>query len=244
MGKSMWKIVEEHGPLVEALPFSENEYERRLRSLRNAMRLRGLDAFITFTPENIYYITGHDSPGYYFYEASIVTTDERPVNILRTIEATVTHWRSWSRRAFAYQDRDDPVEVTIALFDQLGVLSKNIGMESESFFVTPKTHAALKSAIGQYGGKVHDAQLIEPLRVVKSGEELEYVRRGARVAECAMRAAIDASAAGVSENYIAGAMWQAMASAGGQYAGLPPFITSGKRTSLCHATWAGRSVEP
>lgn len=27
---------------------------------------------------------------------------------------------------------------------------------------------------------------------------------------------------------------------GSEYAGLPPFVTSGPRTSLCHATWSGR----
>ena len=68
------------------------------------------------------------------------------------------------------------------------------------------------------------------------------MRRAARIVEKAMSAAIDASGNGVNENVIAGEMWKALASAGGEYTGLPPFVTSGPRSSLCHATWGGRTV--
>jgi Xaa-Pro dipeptidase len=84
---------------------------------------------------------------------------------------------------------------------------------------------------------------VEPLRLIKSQAELSYIRQAARVVEKAMRAAINASSEGATEDTVAGAMWQATASAGGEYAGLPPFITSGPRSSLCHATWAGRRYE-
>ena len=236
-------INEGRGPVIGQLPFPNAEYERRLASLRKSMARQDLSAFISFTPENIYYLTGHDSPGYYFYQACVVTHEGLPVNVLRRIETTNTIWHSWSRRVVGYEDRQDPVAATLALLDELAVSGKRIGMEAESFFVTPKRYEALRAGIEQRSGSVVDTQLVELLRLIKSQSELAYIRRGARVVEKAMRAAIAASSEGATEDTVAGAMWQAMASAGGEYAGLPPFITSGPRSSLCHATWAGRRYE-
>lgn len=237
-------VREGTGPLVEPLPFSEMEYERRLRGLHAAMDEAGLDAFISFTPENMYYLTGNDSPGYYFYLACVVARDAAPVNVLRRVESTNTLWRSWSRRVVIYGDRDDPVEATLTLLDDIGVAGKRVGVEAESFFVTPKRYRELRAGIEKRGGAVLDAQIVEPLRLIKSDEELNYIRKAARIVETAMQASIDASRAGVTEDEVAGAMWQAMVSAGGEYAGLPPFIATGPRSSLCHATWAGRTLIP
>jgi Xaa-Pro dipeptidase len=83
---------------------------------------------------------------------------------------------------------------------------------------------------------------VEQLRVIKSEAELRYIREGARVVEQAMQAAIDATAVGHTEDFVASQMLQRMAACGGEYAGLPPFITSGPRSSLCHATWGGRTL--
>jgi Xaa-Pro dipeptidase len=211
--------------------------------LRKSMVDNGIDYFLSFTPENMYYITGHDSPGYYFYQACLISHTELPINILRRIETTNTLWNSWSRRAVGYEDRDDPVEATLATFDILNVTGKCIGVEADSFFVTPRRYQRIVDGIAQRGGKVAQIGLIEELRLIKSAEEVAYIREGARIVEIAMRAAIGASAEGVSENDVAGAMWKALVSAGGEYAGLPPFIVSGPRSSLCHATWGGRRLE-
>ena len=238
-----FEIQEAEGPLVEPLPFSEEEYARRLAGLRAAMAREGVDVFVSFTPENLYYLTGNDSPGYYFYLACVVTQDGPPVNVLRRIEAPNTLWRSWSRRVVAKGDRDDPVEATLSLLDRIGIAGKRIGLEAESFFVTPKRYRQLVAGIEQRGGTVVEAQLIEPLRLIKSGEEIAYIRQAARIVERSMQAAIDASREGVTENDVAAATWAAMAGAGGEYAGLPPFIVTGPRSSLAHATWAGRRLE-
>ncbi len=69
---------------------SDAEFQRRLDNTRRAMVARDLAAFISFTPENIYYLTAHDTPGYYFYQATVVTPNRRPINVLRRIETTNT----------------------------------------------------------------------------------------------------------------------------------------------------------
>ncbi len=242
METSRGRIEEGTGPLVGTLPFSETEFRRRMDNTRRAMAARDLAAFISFTPENIYYLTGHDTPGYYFYQACVVTPERPPINVLRRIETTNTLGRTWSRLAVGYEDRQDPVEATLGLLHELGVSGRMVGAEADAWFVSPKRYLQLQQGVEKAGGRFVDAsRLIEEQRVIKSDEELAHIRTGARAAEAAMRVAIGASRAGTTENEVAGAMSAELIRAGGEYAGLPPFITSGPRTSLCHSTWAGRT---
>ena len=238
------KIQEGSGPLVDRLPFDDAEYRRRLDGVRAAMAKQDIAAFISFTPENIYYLTGHDTPGYYFYQACVVAPGRPPVNVLRRIETTNTLGRSWPRLAVGYEDRQDPIEVTLGLLQELGVAGRTIGVESDAWFVTPKRAVQLQRGIEQAGGRIVDAsQTVEGLRVIKSAPELTYIRAGARAVEAAMRAGFAASRVGTNENDVAGVIVAELIRHGGEYAGLPPFITSGPRTSLCHSTWAGRRLE-
>jgi Xaa-Pro dipeptidase len=57
-----------------------------------------------------------------------------------------------------------------------------------------------------------------------------------------MQAAIDMAAEGVDENAIAAVVWASLVRSGGEFPGLPPFIVSGPRASLGHATWGGRRL--
>lgn len=244
-------VETESRPLVDTLPFSDGEYRRRLADLRAGMVLRGLDYFIAFGPENIYYITGHDSPGYYFYQACLVGHAVDPINILRRNETSNTLWRSWSRRVAIFNDRvttpgadvaDAPAETTLALLAELGLQGRTVGMEAESWFVTPKRYARLVDGITRAGGRVQDATgLVESLRVIKSSEEIAHIRAAAGIVDAAMAAAITASHAGTTENDVAAVALGALVKGGGEYAGLPPFITSGPRHILAHSTWSGRT---
>jgi Xaa-Pro dipeptidase len=239
------QILEGTGPLVAPLPFSDGEFERRLNSVRASMTARDLDAFVSFTPENLYYLTAHDTPGYYFYQACVVTPDHPPINVLRRMETTNTLGRSWSRLAVSYEDREDPIELTLALLRELGVISKTIGVEAQAWFISPQRYLQLRHEVEREGGRLRDASgLVEELRVIKSEEELTYIRTAAQIAGEGMQAAIGASRAGTNESEVAAAAFAELIRAGSEYAGLPPFLTSGPRTSLAHATWDGRTYEP
>jgi Xaa-Pro aminopeptidase len=238
------KIQEGTGPLVDRLPFDDSEYQRRLDGVRAEMARTDLGAFISFTPENIYYLTGHDTPGYYFYQACVVTPKRPPINVLRRIETTNTLGRSWSRLAVGYEDRQDPIDTTLGLLHELSVADQMVGIEADAWFINPKRALQLQKGIEQAGGRIVDAsQMIEGLRVIKSEAELAYIRMGARVVEAAMHAGIAACRVDTNENEVAAVIVAELIRQGGEYAGLPPFITSGPRSSLCHSTWSGRTFE-
>jgi Xaa-Pro dipeptidase len=58
-----------------------------------------------------------------------------------------------------------------------------------------------------------------------------------------MRAGVDAVRIGVTENDIAAEIHYAMIKAGSEWPSIAPFIASGYRGAIGHATWAGRKVQ-
>ncbi len=232
----MTRIEEGTGPLISPLPFSGAEYAARLMRLRQAMREQDLAAFVSFSPENIYWITGHDSPAYHYVQACVVMPGDVPINLIRRIDATNTLLRSWSRRVVSYGDADEPMEVLADLLEDLVGQGTRIGVEVDSFFVSARRFDLLRQRLGT---RLVPAQLVEPLRLLKSAEELDCIRRAARLSRSAMEVAVGMACAGVNENRIAGAVWNTLVSQGSEFPGLPPFIVSGPRTSLGHATWGG-----
>ena len=70
--------------------FADEEYETRRRLVRETMSQRGLDAVLVSSPENIYYLTGLDSMGYFACQLLIFPLKGEPILITRAMErATV-----------------------------------------------------------------------------------------------------------------------------------------------------------
>ena len=70
--------------------FSDAEYDRRRKRVRDGMSQRGLDACLIASPENIYYLTGLDHMGYFAYQVLILPLKSQPFLITRSMErATV-----------------------------------------------------------------------------------------------------------------------------------------------------------
>jgi Xaa-Pro dipeptidase len=228
---------------ISALPFSNAEYERRLAALRRDMGASGVDVFIAFGPENIFYLTGHDTPAYQYVQACVVTTDGMPVNVLRHIDASNTLYNSWSKLAVGYQDEDEPILAIFALVQRLARPGATVGLEDEAFFISPKRYAMLISLLNGAGYRTIGTNPVGTLRLTKSAEEIACIRRAALISEKAMTAAIGASSEGVNENDIAAEVWRALVGNGGEFPGLPPFVTSGPRMCLAHATWSGRLLK-
>ena len=129
-----------------------------------------------------------------------------------------------------------------ALIREVAPPRARVGLEDGAFFLTPRRHVQLTRRLDADGFAVIGAHLVEEGRLLKSDEELDVIRRAGRITAAAMRAAIATAADGVSEDEIAAAVWASLVGAGGQFPGLPPFIVSGDRSSLGHATWGGRRL--
>lgn len=237
----MFFINKGTGPLIEPVAFEDDEFERRLAGTRALMAEQGLDALICFAPENLYYLTGHDTPGYYWYQACVVTHEHLPVNVIRKLEATNTLGRSWSREVVEYEDTADPVEATLWLLKELGVNTGRVGYESETFFLTPSQYDRLQAGAKRDGTTLIGAPaIVETMRSVKSEPELDYIRAGGKVLYDAMKVAFETAGDGVTERAVAAKVNEALIAGGSGYQGLPTFLGTGPRPALAHSTWSDR----
>ena len=116
------------GPTIKMKPprtrlFPIEEYEQRLRNVRVLMERTGLDALLVHTPENIFYLTGYQTPGYYWHQALVLPLDSEPVFIAPPHEASLVPEFCWVNDVRLYPDTSDWAEVTAGLLEEMGLAS-------------------------------------------------------------------------------------------------------------------------
>lgn len=226
----------------EDLVFPMSEYQRRLQALRRRMAERDVDLFITTTPENICYLTGFESPGHYYFDAMLVPLEGEPVAVPRRLEESGYEALTWVQEIRAYEDFEDPIEKTHATLQEFGWQNARIGYEKNCWFFTAVQQEKLFD-LSAGATFVDCSGLVEAGRLIKSEFEIDLMRQAARATEAGMQAGIDAVAANATENDVAAAMHYAMIKAGSEWPAIVPFVASGYRGAIGHATWAGRTIE-
>lgn len=230
-------------PLTKTLAFTEEEYRGRLAGLQQKLRDRELDGLLSAAPENLTYISGYQTPGYYRWQGMFVPTEGSPILVTRGFEASNAQAWSWFDDVVGIGEAERPMEVAARTLADIGLQGKRVGVELDSWFLTNRQFGELKELSA--GTEWVDAGgVIEELRVIKSPAEIEHIRSACRQAEAMMRAGWDAIAAGNTELDLAAAVLSALVQSGGELAGLPPFIVSGPRTGIPHGTWSERVLEP
>ena len=100
--------------------FTLEEYQGRLDALRARMEAKGVDCMMVHTPENLCYLTGYQTPGYYWYQTLIVPMDREPVFITRLLENSNVEHLTWVEDSRPYGDSDDWVQQTKDTLEDLG----------------------------------------------------------------------------------------------------------------------------
>ena len=224
------------------LPFPKEEYRQRLTALQQRMKVRDLDVLLSYTPENIYYLTGYSTTGYYVYQCLIVSADHDPIMVTRELETPNVLYGTWLEHYRTFKDTEDPVEKTCKTLEEFELAKKRIGVETTSWFLTQRDYEQTVLLLSK--AKICDgANLVEEGRVVKSFREIGCMKEAGRIVETGMVAGIRAAKLGVSENHVAGEITKALISNGSLYFAGQPYISSGYRTAIAHATWTGRELE-
>lgn len=230
--------MREHDGLV----FPIAEYERRLRELRERMQERLLDAVVISDPENLAYLCGHQTTGYSFFQALVVPLEDEAVSVTRQMEASNIEKRTWVEDARFYSDTGDALQMLYSVLTDLGLSGKHVGYERNSYFFPAYQQDRFHNLFAD-GDLLDCYGIVEEGRICKSEAEIDLMRKAARATEAGMQAGLEAVAEGVTENDIAAAACAAMFRAGGEYPAVLPYVTSGPRTMIGHATWEGRTVQ-
>ncbi|MEW2571626.1 Xaa-Pro peptidase family protein [Streptomyces sp. NPDC047070] len=223
--------------------FPADEYDRRLAALRATLKAQELDAVVVHTPENICYLSGHATPGYYTYQCLVVTAGGDAAVLTRQTETVNARATTHLDRIVGFADSADPVQATADLLAELAPGATAVGLETRSWFLPPESYGRLSGLLESAGARVRpiDAALAAA-RLVKSPAEIEQIRAAARSTNAGMLAAAEAAVPGVSERTVAAAAFQGMIASGSEYFGMEPFVASGPRAGTIHASWSDRVI--
>jgi len=185
------------------LPFSNTEYENRLAGLRQLMASSGVDAMLLTSMHNIAYYSGFLYCSFGRPYACVVTA-ERCV----TISANIDGGQPW-RRCYAenliYTDwkRNNYWRAVKSIIPN----SKRIGIEGDH--MTLAARQVMSDLLGDIEA-IDLNQQIMGLRMIKSAEEIELIKGGARTADIGGEAIRDAIRVGTREIDVAMAGRDAM----------------------------------
>ncbi|MDA0703393.1 MAG: Xaa-Pro peptidase family protein [Proteobacteria bacterium] len=223
-------------------PFTVEEFQGRLKKVRGDMRAAGIDILLVTGPENIYYLSGYRTTGYYIYQALVVPLDGDPQFVVRALEFTNVQALSWIKTGYKVEDTESYFEATAACIEKMGGAKARIGFDDGGFFLPASILDGLRARMT--GAKfIPDGGLVEKSRVVKSPQEIDYIRRASACAVAGLEAGIAHTQAGVSENDLAGETYNALVRAGSEYTGSQPYVVTGKRSALGHATFERQIVQ-
>ncbi|WMY10885.1 M24 family metallopeptidase [Paraburkholderia phenoliruptrix] len=228
------------------MDFPIHEYKQRLTALQQQLEKNRLPAVLLHQPENIRYISGFYTTGYFSYHALLVPMQGDPILVLRDMEVAAARKTAWVSSWTTYADAKDPLPAAIAAsveaLNQAGLSASTIGVDLHSWFLTPERLNELKAQARQ-ATFVAEPKLVDHLRLVKSELEIEVYRRAAQAVQAGMRAAIGAVRTGVTERELAASTYAALV-AGGSESPVDGVITSGERTFELHGRFTDRQVQP
>ncbi|MFN8592806.1 MAG: Xaa-Pro peptidase family protein [Thermomicrobiales bacterium] len=221
--------------------FPRAEFDHRLDRLRAAMAERGVELALIHSPENVCYLTGHETPGYYVYQCLLVPAAGEPVLLMRETETVNARIFSYLNDVQGYPDTVDPVDATLEAIRSRGFPLTTIGLEERSWFLPPLAYRRVRDALDA-DTVVPIDDLVARLRLIKSPLEIAAIREAARVTSAAMEAALATVAPGVSEREVAATIFATLMREGSEYLGMEPFVASGPRSGAIHASWSDRII--
>lgn len=231
-------------------PFSQTEYDRRIALTRTAMSEAGLDALFVTDPSNQAWLTGYDGWSFYVHQGVLLRMEGEPMwwgRFMDSMGALRTCWMS-EDNIFGYADSyvqstvRHPMQELAARLKDMGLESAKIGVEMENYYYSAKAHQVFVTEMPN--ATFADATaLVNWQRLIKSHEEIAFIRKAARISERVIETAIDRAAPGVRKNDVVADIMHAgitgVDDIWGDYPAIVPLTPSGLDATAAHLTWNG-----
>ncbi len=217
------------------LQFSKEEFSNRQKKVLKSMGEQNLDALLMFRQESMYWLTGYDTFGYVFFQTLVL--DKNGNTILLTRAPDLRQAQNTSNikdiRIWVDKDGSNPTNDLKVILDELDLKGKKLGVEYEAYGLTGGNALRLNKSLENYCSVEDKSDLITKLRVVKSKEEIVYVKKAAELADKALNEVWKHAKTGVSESKILAEMNRVIFEGGGDYPANEFIIGSGKNALLC-----------
>ena len=218
-----------------ALHFSNQEFLQRKTKVLQSMKEQNLDAILMFRQESMYWLTGYDTFGYVFFQTLVL--DNKGNIILLTRAPDLRQAQNTSNiediRIWVDKDGSNPTNDLKNILNELSLKEKKVGVEYEAYGLTGRNALRLNKSLENYCNIEDQSELITKIRVVKSSEEIVYIKKAAELADLALDQAWKHTKAGTSEAKILAEMQRIVLEGGGDYPANEYIIGSGHNALLC-----------
>ncbi len=218
-----------------AIHFAVEELAARRRAAIAAMVERGLDGLLMFRQESMYHLTGYDTFGYCFFQCLFLRADGNMFLLTRSADLRQARHTSVIDDIRVWVDAEgcNPADELRRVLDEYAARGMRLGIERDAYGLTAFNGHRVDASLDGFCTLVDASDLVSRMRVVKSAQELEYVRRAAELADDALDEVIELARPGAFEGDILAAMQGAVFRGGGDYPGNEFIIGSGRNALLC-----------
>ena len=222
---------------VEGSTLHEERFHR-VQSFRAVMTDKSVDVAVVQSMEDMYWLTGFNTPGAPRCQALVVTQYDLLISS-RTLEVTNALLHSTLSASAGHAEGEDPVAHLARNILQFNPAT--VGLQSETERTTPADSQALLALLTAKKGKsecsiVDISGCIRSMRSTKSRRELSLMRRAGELCAASVHAALKQTAENVhcTESDVAAHALLGARRGGGDFAAYPPFICAGVTAPLGH----------
>lgn len=225
--------------------FSEPVYRMRLAAARQAMQSSAIDACVSIAPEHQFYFGGFDSWAAVNSPQAMVFTgaEDEPTLILRDVDLSLALESTWLSdiRTYHLHSESFPEQIKNIL-QQKGLDAGRVGIEMQSYALPHGLGRNLEDTLFPME-LVDVTEVLGSIRLIKSPEEMEYIRRAGQIANLGLQALNENLRPGITEISLAAEIESALRIGGSDYWAIPVELTSGDRSAGCHGTPRHRVIE-
>ena len=230
------------------LNFSLDEYTDRLDKTRAAMVTKDIDCLVVVDPSNMAWLTGYDGWSFYTHQCVILQHDQAPIwwgrgidapGAVRTSYLDSDHILSYPDH-FVQSDSCHPMDHLSGVLTELKLAQASIGVEMENYYFSAAAFQSLQQHLP--AARLVDATaLVNWQRIIKSEQELIYMRSAARIVEKMHAHIYNIIEPGLAKHELAAEIFytgiKGVDEHWGDYPAILPLLPTGMDATAAHLTW-------
>jgi len=222
---------------AEPLPFAADEYEHRLRQVRDQLSVIGAEAILVFRPSAVEYLCG-----YHTAETApqplLVTRDETFLYVL-DLEVGRALASSTAQNILYCSYANTRSKPELIARHVTGSLPQRARLAIE--FGNTSTPPQLISLLGESQLDLVDGEyLVENLKLVLSPAEIQYMEQAAAATRRGVDAAVLAAGEqGATDSSVAARISQALLAGANASSAWGPLVVTEPRSGIPHSSWKG-----
>jgi len=233
--------------------FTKAEYEGRLARVRALMSAAGLDALLLTSPRNLTYLTGYRTNLFsstFRPFTAVIPLQGDPALLLPNLEVwqgETTGWiadvRGWGVGMGSVAR--DPLELVKTVMEEKRLAAGRIGIEQtrgQRVGMTLEQYGQLQRLLPG-ATWLDSASLLWQVRMVKSPQEVAYMREACRITDAGIVAALEAAREGVTERELQVVMGTTMMREGADTVRSLSIASGPKRYALLNAPATSRALQ-